>query len=65
MEFHAHSFEEIAEMSKKHGMEMIQQGDKPHLEAMDEMKKNMQKPEALQEWLENKRKEFEALPDEK
>jgi hypothetical protein len=26
-EFHANSFEEIAGMSKKHGMEMFQKGD--------------------------------------
>ena len=33
--FHASSFEEIAEQSKKHGIEMFQKGDKPHLEAMN------------------------------
>ena len=27
-QFHANSFEEIAEMSKKHGMEMFQKGDR-------------------------------------
>ena len=32
-EFHANSFEEMAELSKKHGMEMFQKGDKDHLEA--------------------------------
>ena len=29
-EFHANTFEEIAEMSKKHGMEMFQTGDEEH-----------------------------------
>ncbi len=29
-EFHANSFEEMAELSKKHGMEMFQKGDKDH-----------------------------------
>ena len=38
-EFHANSFEEMAELSKKHGMEMFQKGDKDHLEAMNEIKK--------------------------
>lgn len=33
--FRANSFEEIAEQSKKHGIEMFQKGDKPHLEAMN------------------------------
>lgn len=62
-EFHANSFEEIAEMSKQHGMEMIQQNDEAHLKAMNEMQQLMQKPNAMLEWFENKRKEFEALPD--
>lgn len=36
--FHAASFEEIAELSKQHGMEMFQKGDQPHITAMSEMK---------------------------
>ncbi len=62
-EFHASSFEEIVEMSKQHGMEMFQQQDEDHLKAMSEMRELMQKPEAMSEWFENKRKEFEALPE--
>lgn len=46
-EFHADSFDEIAEMSKKHGMEMFQKSDEPHLKAMNEMQELMQKPEAI------------------
>ena len=63
-EFHANSFEEIAEMSKKHGTEMFQQGDEKHLKAMNEMKDLMGNPDAMKEWLENKRKEFDALPED-
>jgi predicted small metal-binding protein len=63
LEFNASTFEEIAEMSKKHGMEMFQKGDEPHLNAMNEMQKLMQSPEAMNEWMENKRKEFDALPE--
>jgi hypothetical protein len=59
--FTAQTFEEIAELSKQHGMDMFQKGDKPHLEAMSKMKVLMQSPEAMQTWFENKRKEFEAL----
>jgi len=59
--FHANSFEEIAEMSKKHGMEMFQQGDEEHLKAMNEMKDLMENPDAMKEWFETKRKEFDAL----
>ena len=62
-EFHASSFEEIAEMSKKHGMEMFQVKDKAHLKAMDDIQQLMKSPEAMNEWFENKRREFNALPD--
>ncbi|MFY0626962.1 MAG: DUF1059 domain-containing protein [Reichenbachiella sp.] len=63
IEFHAESFEEIAEKSKQHGMEMHQLGDQAHLDAMTEMQKLMQSPDAMKHWFENKRKEFNALPD--
>jgi len=62
-EFHADTFEEIAEMSKSHGMDMFQKSDQEHLKAMSEMQQLMQSPNAMQEWFENKRKEFDALPD--
>ena len=61
-EFHADTFEEIAELSKTHGMEMFQAGDEEHLKAMNEMQELMQSPEAMKEWFDNKRTEFEALP---
>ena len=63
-EFHADTFEEIAEMSKKHGMEMFQKNDELHLIAMNEMQDLMQKPEAMKDWFENKKKEFDALPED-
>ena len=62
-EFHANSFEDIAEMSKKHGGEMFQKNDKPHLKAMNEMQELMKSPEQMKEWFENKRREFDALPE--
>jgi hypothetical protein len=61
--FEANTFEEIAEMSKKHGMEMFQKGDKAHLEAMNKMQELMKAPKAMHDWFENKRSEFEALPN--
>ena len=63
--FHANTFEEIALLSKKHAMEMFQKGDKAHLEAMNKMKELMQTPDAMKEWFENKRKEFDAMPEVK
>ena len=46
-------------------MEMFQKGDEKHLKAMNEMKELMNTPEAMKEWFENKRKEFDALPEDK
>jgi len=65
MEFHANTFEEMAEMSKNHGMEMFQSGDEAHLQAMQKMQDLMQSPDAMKEWFESKRREFDALPNSK
>lgn len=62
--FQANSFEEIAEMSKQHGMEMFQKKDEAHLKAMDEMQELMQKSDAMKDWFESKKNEFDALPDD-
>ena len=64
-EFHAETFEEMAEMSKKHGMEMHDKGDEEHIKVMKEMKELMNDPEAMKEWIESKKKEFDALPEDK
>ncbi len=62
-EFHADTFDEMAEMSKKHGMEMLGQGDQAHIEAMEKMTGLMSDPEAMKEWFETVRKMFESLPE--
>lgn len=61
LEFHAETFEEMAELSKKHGTEMFNKADKAHLEAMGKMKNLMKDPEAVETWFELKREEFEEL----
>ena len=63
-EFHANTFEEIAEISKQHGMEMFQANDEAHLNAMEKMQELMKSPEAMQNWFDNKKKEFDALPED-
>lgn len=63
LEFVGNSFEEIAEQSKKHGMDMFQKKDEAHMEAMNKMMALMQSKESMQEWMDNKRKEFDAIPD--
>ena len=60
--FHGNNFEEIVAQSKQHGMEMFQQADQPHLDAMTAMKKVMQSAGEMQVWLDNKLRAFEALP---
>ena len=63
-QFRANSFEEIAEMSKQHGMDMFQKQDEAHLEAMSKIQALMQKPEAMKDWFESKKNEFDALADD-
>ena len=63
LEFRASTFEEMAELSKKHGKEMHQKQDSAHLEAMQAMRSLMQNPEDMENWYESKRQEFEALPE--
>jgi predicted small metal-binding protein len=63
LEFHANTFDEIAEMSKRHGMAMFQSGDEDHLKAMNDMQELMKSPEAMGEWFANKRKEFDSTPE--
>jgi hypothetical protein len=62
-EFNADNFEEMATLSKKHGMEMFQAGDEKHLIAMNQMNELMKDPQAMHEWFESKRKEFESLSE--
>ena len=64
LKFHANSFEEIADLSKKHGMEMYQKGDSEHLEAMNKMRALIKSPEEMQNWFESKKREFDSLPDD-
>ena len=64
LEFKAETFEEMAELSKSHGMEMFQQGDQAHIAAMQAMQAMMQSPEAMNQWFTERRKEFESLKED-
>jgi predicted small metal-binding protein len=61
--FQANTFEEIVAQSKNHGMEMIQNGDAAHLQAMQEIQTSLQSPHDMSRWVEEKMKLFEALPE--
>ena len=62
--FTAATFEEMAELSKQHGMEMFQKQDADHLKVMAEMKALMEKPGAMEEFFTQKRKEFDEHPED-
>jgi len=62
-EFTAGSFEEIADMSRNHGIEMFRAGDAAHIEAMSAMQDLMKSPDAMQQWMDDRRKEFDSLPE--
>lgn len=62
--FHANTFDEIVELSKAHGMEMFQKQDVLHLNAMNEIKEMMQKPELMKAWFDSKKSEFDSLPED-
>ncbi len=62
--FQAESFDEIAELSKAHGMEMFQKQDAAHLKAMEKMSELMQQPQAMQNWFSAKKNEFNLLAED-
>ena len=61
VQFRADTFEEIAEQSKRHGMEMAEKSDQDHLRAMEAMKEKMKNPAAMQTWMDQKKAEFNSL----
>ncbi len=62
--FQAETFEEMAELSKLHGMEMFKKQEPAHLEAMQNIQTMMQNPDEMNKWFESKRRAFEALPND-
>ncbi|PCJ28163.1 MAG: DUF1059 domain-containing protein [Flavobacteriales bacterium] len=62
--FTANTFEEIADFSKQHGMEMYEANDEAHIEAMNKMMELMKSPEAMMKWFEEKRVLFDGLAED-
>ena len=62
--FSGNTLEEIAQQSKQHAMEMVQQGDQAHAAKMEEMKAIMTKPDAMQEWHSKIQAAFDNLPED-
>jgi len=61
--FQANTFEEMQCLSKEHGVKMYQKGDKDHLKAMSEIQEMMKSPGEMTKWFENKKNEFNKLPN--
>ncbi len=59
----ASTFDEIAMLASKHGREMVAKGDIAHIEAMNAMRNAMTSPEAMNSWMAEKRKAFDAKPE--
>lgn len=62
--FHGNTFEEMAEQSKQHAMEMMQQQDPAHLKAMTDMSELMKDPAAMKQWFTEKRQQFDDLAED-
>ena len=60
--FQGNTFEEMAELSKQHGMEMFQTKDEAHLKIIYELQELMEIPGEMEKWLESKRQAFKDLP---
>ena len=62
--FRAATFEEMASLSNEHGKEIFKKNDDAHLEAMRAMQLLMETPNAMQDWFEEKKQAFNALPED-
>jgi hypothetical protein len=62
-EFQANTFEEMAELSKQHGIEMFKKQDAAHMAAIQEMQNLMESPDDMKKWFETRKREFDSLPE--
>ena len=62
--FQAETFDEMAELSRAHGMEMFQQQDEDHMKVISEMLALMQDHEAMGKWLDEKKQQFNDLAED-
>ncbi len=63
MDFEASSFEDIANKSRLHAMEMIEQNDQEHIDAVHRMRSLMEDVFQMQKWYREKRNLFLSSPD--
>lgn len=64
VEFHANDWEDLKNQSMNHGKEMAQQKDAAHIEAMAIMMEIGKDEAKMNAWMDEKKKEFDALPQD-
>ena len=62
--FSATAFDEIAQLSQTHGKKMFHINDQSHINAINEMSKLMQNTDAMNQWFDTKKLEFNALEED-
>lgn len=62
--FSGNTFDELAEQSRDHGMEMLATQDADHMPSIKEAVEIMQDPVKMETWINNKKAEFDALADD-
>ena len=63
-EFHASTFDVMERLSKNHGMEMYQKGDKEHIKKIREMMELMKDHKSMKKCMDEMRKAFEASSED-
>ena len=62
--FSANTFDEVAKLSQVHEKEMFQINDQSHISVMTKMSKLMQNTDAMNQWFDAKKLEFNALEED-
>lgn len=63
LEFRAETFEEMSKLSRAHGTQMFKENEPAHLAVMSEMQSMAQEPNAMQKWMDDKKRLFESIED--
>lgn len=63
---HGETAEDMMENSQRHAMDMVANGDKVHIDAMEAMKKQHMSmdPKAVKQFMEKFQSDFAALPED-
>ena len=61
--FQAETFEQMQELVKAHGAAMFGAQDAAHMGAIQEMMSLMTNPQAMQQWMDDKKALFDAAPE--